>query len=254
MEQPRHSLQLVTVVALALALGTGCASTGATDSTDEGGREPSSRPTTSAESSAPSDTEQRDTQPPAGAFIPSDFALAEGWPGPGEDEGGPNGLEGPSRKLPPLTLTACGTTILAPAASDRLSAAWTNPEDYRSRMLLTFVSAATARQYATSVTDLYRNCPTQDTDDGYTTLAEVVTTDLTEDSTAVVLHYQFEAAPAVGLSLVQVVRVGTAVLVETGSNEGGSGLHPKAQRRKYLRENTAALRGVVDAMSKLTAG
>ncbi len=80
-----------------------------------------------------------------------------------------------------------------------------------------------------------------------------MTTDLSEDSAAVVLRYQFDAAPAVGLSLVQVVRVRTAVLVETGSNEGGSGLHPGAQRRKYLRESTAALRGVVDAMNKLAA-
>lgn len=254
MRQPLHSRQVVAVLALTIALGTGCAGTGATDSTDEDGREPNSTPTTSVEPSAPSGAEQRDTQEPAGAVIPSDFALAEGWPGPGEDEGGPNGLEGPSRKLPPLTLTACGTTIPTPAAGDRLSAAWTNPEDHRSRMLLTFESAATAREYGTSVTDLYRNCPTQDTNDGYTTLTEVVTTDLTEDSTAVVLHYQFDSAPAVGLSLVQVVRVGTAVLVETGSNEGGSGLHPVAQRRKYLRENTEALRGVVDAMSQFAAG
>ena len=242
------------MLALIIALGTGCAGTDPTNSNDRDAREASSTPTTLADPGAPNDVGQRDTQESSGAVIPSDFALAEGWPGPGEDEGGPNGLEGPSRKLPPLSFTACGTTILAPAAGDRLSAAWTNPEDYRSRMLLTFDSVATAREYAMSVTDLYRKCPTQDTDDGYTTLAEIVTTNLSEDSAAVVLHYQFDATPAVGLSLVQVVRVRTAVLVETGSNEGGSGLHPGAQRRRYLRENTAALRGVVDAMSELAAG
>ena len=249
MDLTPHSRHVAAVLALTIAVGSGCAG-----STGEDGREASSTPTTSADPGAPSDAGQRDAQESSGAVIPSDFALAEGWPGPGEDEGGPNGLEGPSRELPPLSFAACGTTILAPAASDRLSAAWTNPEDYRSRMLLMFDSVATAREYATSVTDLYRRCPTQDTDDGYTTLAEIVTTDLSEDSAAVVLHYQFDATPAVGLRLVQVVRVRTAVLVETGSNEGGSGLHPGAQRRKYLRENTAALRDVVDSMSKLAAG
>lgn len=253
MEQPRPSYQVVAVLAVVVALGTGCAGTDPTDSKDGDVRQPSSAPTTSAVPGA-SGAGQRDTQESSGTAIPSDFALAEGWPGPGADEGGPNGLEGPSRKLPPLSLSACGTTILAPAASDRLSAEWTNPEDHRSRMLLTFDSVATAREYATSVTDLYRKCPTQGTGDGYTTLAEIVTTDLSEDSAAVVLHYRFDATPAVGLSLVQVVRVGTAVLVETGSNEGGSGPHPGALRRKYLRENTAALRGVVDAMGKIVAG
>ncbi|GAA1451382.1 hypothetical protein GCM10009641_85680 [Mycobacterium cookii] len=237
------------MLALSVALATGCAGREGVDSINEDGEARSSTPPTSAKPNAPSDPGPQRAQVPAGAVIPSDFALAEGWPGPGEDEGGPNGLEGPSRKLPPLTLTACGTTIFVPNGSDRLSAVWTNPEDHRSRMLLTFGSAVTAREYAASVTDLYRSCPTQDTGDGYTTLAEVVTTDLTEDSAAVVLHYLMGTEPAVGLGLVQVVRSGTAVLVETGSNEGGSGSRPEEQRRQYLRESTAALHDVVDAMS-----
>lgn len=196
---------------------------------------------------SPTASSSRTTSPEKPRGIPGDFPLAQGWPGPGEDEGGPtDGLRGPARSLKAMELTACGAAVTLPVGVDHLSATWSNPEDYRARMLVSFGSVPAAREYAAAVTDLYRSCPSEDTQDGYTTVAEVVDLRLGEESSAVILHQELGGAPAIGLRVVEVVRVGTSVLVETGSTEGG-----EAEGGQLVELTSAGLTDVVAALSGL---
>ncbi len=67
------------------------------------------------------------------------------------------------------------------------------------------------------------------------------------ESWAVVTHYEFDGAPAVGLTVVHVIRLGRAVLIDMTSNEG-SGPDGTAQ----IQEQTNATVDVVSAMCVFT--
>jgi hypothetical protein len=186
-------------------------------------------------------------QPVGTNEIPEGFPLADGLPNGGAEPGQP-GLQGPNRTLKPLSFSACGSSLDEPPHVDQLRASWTNVEDYRDRQLTTFEDAAQAVAYVQRVTDFYRSCPEEDGDQaGSTIVHEVSRTAVGGESWAVVTSYEVDGAPAVGLSVVHVIRLGQAVLIDTTSNEG-SGPDSKAQ----IQDQARATVDVVSAMCVFT--
>jgi hypothetical protein len=185
--------------------------------------------------------------------ISDDFPLADGYPEDDEAERGPGyGRHGPSRTLTPLQLVACGERLPGATHDDRLLARWTDVEDFRSRQLTTFADAEQAANRVAALTDLYRRCPSEDESDDYVQLTDVRRTAYGDESWAVVRRQELDGAPAVGLTVLHVVRVGRAVLVDTASTEGGAGEDPEADIRRQVGEQARASTGVVAAMCVFT--
>jgi hypothetical protein len=186
-------------------------------------------------------------QPIENIEIPEGFPLADGLPDSGAEPGQP-GLQGPNRTLEPLTFSACGSSFDEPPHVDQLLASWTNVEDYRDRQLTTFEDAAQAVTYVKTLTDFYRTCPEEDGGQaGNSIVHKVSRTAVGGESWAVVTHYEFDGAPTVGLTVVHVIRLGRAVLIDTTSNEG-SGPDGNAQ----IQAQTNATVDVVSAMCFFT--
>jgi hypothetical protein len=221
----------------------------------DGAPPPSSQtddPTPTAENSAsPSPTE------PTGSTwittIPDGFPLGSGWPDPSESEYGDEALEGPSRDLEPFDLVACGNRVPDPGSPDRLNARWRNVEDLRARELRTFVSEQEAVTYLAHLRVLWDTCPTQEGEDQYTRVRSLRTTSQGDESFALVTAYDFQGAPAVGLTIEQVIRVGNAVLIDETSNEGGAGSDRDEEVARHIRAMTGASAPVVEAMEVFAA-
>lgn len=172
---------------------------------------------------APSTTGNRTpSPPPATGVIPDDFPLLDGYPTDDQSEGDANGRHGPSRDLDPLRFEACGTTLPLPEVTDQLRGGWTNPEDYRERQLSTFASVEAAEDFVADIEGLYAACSREDTEDGYTSVNLVVDGSLGDDTVNHVRRYELDGAPAIGLAVTTVVRVGRAVLVSATYNEGSA--------------------------------
>ena len=201
--------------------------------------------------------EQPEPQEPENAGtrdIPDGFPLAAGWPDDAVAEPGRgHGLTGPTKKLQPMRFTACGDRMVLGGGTDRLGARWRNVEDYRARQLTTY---ATAEDAATAVDDLvalHRACPTEEgADDGYTTIVDVIRQEVGEESWAIVHRFEFQDAPAVGLGVHLVVRLGRSMLVDEAWNESGAGPDPDADVRSQVREQLATTSEVVAAMCPFT--
>ncbi len=95
-----------------------------------------------------------------------------------------------------------------------------NPEDYRYRELYAFEDSAAAASFVTEMADFYSACPVEETSEGFSTHREVQDTSVSEESFAMIQSSQYEGAPALGLQLVQVIRVGRAVLIDQAASEG----------------------------------
>lgn len=186
--------------------------------------------------------------------IPDGFPLAAGWPDDGAAEPGRgNGLTGPTRKLEPMRFVACDDRMaLGAGGTDRLGARWRNVEDYRSRQLTTYATAEDAAAAVAALVALHRACPTEEGTDGYTTVVDVVRQEVGEDSWAIVHRFELQDAPAVGLGVHLVVRLGQSVLVDEAWNEGGAGPDPDADVRSQVREQLATTSEVVAAMCTFT--
>jgi len=217
------------------------------------------RDDSSAPSPAPSPSESTTSAPvvpdPIVSWfeeIPEDFPLAVGWPDDDEAERGEDGLKGPDRVLRSLTFTLCGDTLNDTVYVDRLRADWTNVEDYRHRQLTTYADADQAVAEVKALTDFHRECPTEEGDDGYTRVTEVQRTEVGGESWAVVTHYEFDGAPAVGLTITHVIRLGRAVLINTISNEGGAGQDPDGEVRGHLDAMTSAIAQPMSRMCVFT--
>jgi hypothetical protein len=169
--------------------------------------------------------------------IPDGFPLASGWPDDSQAESEEMGLEGPNRKLDSLLFTHCHATFDDPDYVDRLRAQWTNVEDYRGRQLTTYADADQAVAAVKGLTDFHRDCPTEDAGGGYARVTDVQRTQVGGESWALVTHYEFGDAPAVGLTITHVIRLGRAVLIDTTSNEGGAG----QDRRREIDDQLAAM-------------
>ncbi len=157
----------------------------------------------------------------SGGDIPDDFPLAAGWPDDSTAEPGPqHGLRGPNRSLEPLAWEMCDDSFTDTGARDRLRADWNNVEDYRGRELLTFIDADGAVAFTGSLASFWRGCPEEEQEDGYVLLTEVRPTGVGGESWALLRWSEYDGAPAVGLTVVHVTRLGRAVLIDQSSNEG----------------------------------
>ncbi len=180
-------------------------------SDDETSAPPTDDPTTS-ESAAPVPD----------ADIAGDFPLAAGWPDSSLAEPG-HGLAGPDRTLDSLVFTACGQTFEEGEYVDRLRANWTNIEDFRGRQLTTYEDAGAAVAAVSDLRAFYESCGAREKgSDGYTTHREVRRTDVGGESWAFIRTFTYKGAPAVGLEITHVVRVGRAVLAISSYSEGSA--------------------------------
>jgi hypothetical protein len=192
-------------------------------------------------------TEPPASEPGASSDIAPDFPLAAGWPTEHEPGDG-NGLTGPGPDIPALEgVQACGAELPAATSQDRLAAGWKNPEDYRTRVLLTFEDAPGAIDYQRQFLEPYRACPREETSDGYATLVDVRRTAVGGESWAVVRSFEFQGDPAIGLEVLHVVRVGRALLVDVTSSEAMA-----TATDDVLTRQTADSAEVVSAMCAFT--
>ncbi|MDO9494977.1 MAG: hypothetical protein Q7J48_04680 [Nocardioides sp.] len=199
-------------------------------------------------------TEPPATEPPAADTddIPADFPLAAGWPE--RHEPGPrNGLTGPAPDVKVLErFTVCDAALPTAPSLDRLGAAWTDVEDYRYRLLLTFEDADGAIAYQRQLVDAYRACPRTEDGEGSASLNDVRQTRVGGESWAIVRTFEYLDAPAIGMEVIHVVRLGRALLVDTTSNEGGGGAAPDADVNAQIARQTADSAEVVSAMCAFT--
>ncbi|MGH3347362.1 MAG: hypothetical protein ACRDO4_10290 [Nocardioides sp.] len=180
--------------------------------------------------------------------IPDDFPLAAGWPDDDVTEPGPRyGLLGPNRSLEPLAWDLCEGSLTATDVRDRLRADWNNVEDSRARELVTFDDAEAAVAFTGAMVALWRDCPRQEHGDGYETVNDVRRTAVGGESWALVTWAEYEGAPAVGLRVVHVTRLGRAVLIDQSGNEGS-----RAYADEQVEEQIATTGSVVAAMCRFT--
>ena len=174
--------------------------------------------------------------------IPDDFPLAAGYPDDDEAEPGPGyGRHGPSRTLAPTSVHGVRKTSSArrprrPAArpldqrrglprpaADHLPRrrAWPPPASPPSP---TSTAGAPSRTRATT------------TSSSRTYAAPPTATSRGPSYAA----WSCGGAPGVGLTVLHIVRVGRAVLVDTASNEGGAGPDPEGDIRRQIGEQARA--------------
>lgn len=206
-----------------------------------------------ATTTEPPATDPPSSEPPADSDdIPAGFPLAADWPGRHEPGDG-NGLTGPGPDVPALEgVQACGVELPAATSLDRLAAGWKNPEDYRVRVLLTFEDADGAIDYQRQLVDVYRACPRDEDAEGNASLTDVRQTRVGGESWAFVRTYEYLGAPAIGMEVIHVVRLGRALLVDTATNEGGGGPDPEADVDAQIARQTADSAEVVSAMCVFT--
>lgn len=215
------------VAAVAIIAGGGFAVANLTGGDDDPGPGPaassdnsSSDPTSPSESTS-SDPAEPYTQEPTDlpTDVPASVDLTTGWPALTES-GGNNRLQRPSAKLPAIEHTACGKQpVGAPDPETRLTTYRAQPEDYRSRELQVFADIDTAEAYVKALRKLYADCPREQFDT-VTMVTEVRDLENGDEAFDAASRAEANGAPAVGVNLVKVVRVGNAVLVDTGSTEG----------------------------------
>lgn len=210
--------------------------------------------TTQAQPVVTADPDAVPTESAGTSDIPDGFPLAAGWPDDGAAEPGRgNGLTEPTKKLQPMRFVACGDRMVLGGGTDRLGARWRNVEDYRARQLTTYATAEDAAAVVAALVALHRVCPTEErADDGYTTIVDVIRQEVGGDSWAIVHRFEFQDAPAVGLGVHLVVRLGRSVLVDEAWNESGAGPDPDVDVRSQVREQLAMTSEVVAAMCTFT--
>jgi hypothetical protein len=184
---------------------------------DDGSAPTEPEPTTGVENSA--------AEP---APIPADFPLAAGWPDDSAAEPNPQfGLTppGPALEHPVFDYPACDRALPIPTEIDQLRAMWANIEDLRSRQLLTFPDAGAAAAFVGGAADFYRACGVEPVGgDGLTYTWTVVPTGYGGQSVAASSTPSRDGEPAVGVvRMVHLIRLGSAVLIDTSEGEGGGG-------------------------------
>lgn len=104
-----------------------------------------------------------------------------------------------------------------------MGATWSQPEDGRRRQLSTYATEADASADAGALVGAYRDCADEQPDEnGFTAHHAVLPGELGDESWVLGSWSTRDGAPAVGIDATYVIRVGTALLVITGTNEGGA--------------------------------
>jgi hypothetical protein len=186
------------------------------------------------------------------AEIPYRFPLATGWPEDRDAEPGQLGREGPYRSLDSLQFAVCDVTFDDPPYADRLRADWTDVEDQRKRQLTTYADADRAVEALHALTEFFRACPTEDFDDGFTRVGQVIRTDMGDEAWATVRYFEHGGARVAGLEIFHAIRVGRAVLIDTVANKAGAGADPKAEVQDQIDAMSVAAAVPVSAMCMFT--
>lgn len=149
-----------------------------------------------------------------GTTIPAGFPLLDGLPTNDEATDERFGREGPSTGLDPIVLEACGSTPEAlPAPAETLRAGWRDVPGTQQRALMTFTSEADATAYVDGVTGFFSACEVEDAGDGLSVLRHVSEETVGDQTRSIVTGTEFEGEPGLGVEIVQVVRIGQAVLL-----------------------------------------
>lgn len=192
-----------------------------------------------------------DTPPDSPA--PSYFPLSAGWPSDDVAEpGDAYGLKGPSTTMDAFDYSACGGALPLDQASGSLRATWANVEDYRTRELLTFDDAPAAVGFMTKARVHFRGCPEEAGANGSILIRTVIPSGAGGESFAVAANAEQDGRPAIGLQVVQLIRLGSAVLLDTTYGEGGASRDRPAENRQVIDEMTDASAPVVSAMCWFT--
>ena len=178
--------------------------------------------------------------------IPDDFPLEVGLPT------GAGTMDGPAHEidLAPYNLEnnlrACGTAPSGlPAPVDTFYAGHRTPAEGHLRTLMTFGSVADAQAYAEGVLVVFANCP-EDAAGGVSKVYRVTPGDLGDYAASAVMRVEVDGQPGTGYQVVQLVRVGQAVLQTLVVNDGDTIDDAGAdQTSTMLLENSQS---VVDAM------
>jgi hypothetical protein len=192
--------------------------------------------------------------PPSGwrASVPSDFPLDEGYPTEAFDE---YDLTKPGANVPAFgyEIAPCGQAFIRVAdSSDRLAARFKAPEDYRARELTVYVSADAAQENLVHFVDLFAHCPVdpwKGSEEGATT-TEIRRSGLGDEGWTVITRAEMFGAPAPGMTVFEVVRVGNALLLTSESGEGGVGPDRGA---RSIRESGGQAEPLVEAMCVFAA-
>ena len=181
--------------------------------------------------------------------IPADFPLASGWPRRAGEPSYP-GLEGPSRELPPFKFSACHRSFEELPYLDRLTAHWTDIEDFRGRQLTLYANRHDASSATDRLTALFRSCkigPLRD--DRFRTEYEVLPADAGDCAWAILQRDIYEGSESPFGSTTLIVRVGAAVLVE---DHGGHAGYPSGDGRADVATMVDEASHAIAAMARLS--
>ena len=185
------------------------------------GREDSAPPTAPATTtptnpSTSPPTSPSPAEPTSATAIPDGFPLATGFP---EPSGSEYSFDEPSEDNQSVfaegSVAACDKAGDPGDFLDRLTTRLSGPEDYRDRELLLYADEEDATSAAAGIRALYANCP-QQSDGGPGTITTTLP-DLALGDDAFTVQRAFSG---VGTSVIHVVRVGNAVLLDLASDEG----------------------------------
>lgn len=184
-------------------------------------------PSASAEATPPPESPAAD---PARLDIPADFPLASADP-----------LFGLERSF--QDVTACERVVATTSEPlDEMSVVSSEPEDYRARKLSVYASAEEASGQMSAFLDVFGACPRQVWGDGSPdTVTEVLPSRLGEEAATVVRSSDFDGAAVPGIEVVELVRVGNALLLTSESNEGGAGPDGSGPSRAHSSEEAATV-------------
>lgn len=173
---------------------------------------------------APDASEAVDEPTGLSGTIPDAFPLDEGLP---TDAEGGIGLEGPAHELDlegynvESSLRACGAAPTGlPEPVDTLYAGHRSISTGILRQLMTFASADAAQAYAEGVIAPFAACPEDADDRGVGKTYEVDESDLGDYAASSVMRVEVDGEPGPGGQIVQVVRVGQAVLQTLVNHDG----------------------------------
>lgn len=180
-------------------------------------------------------------------LIPPDFPLTSGWP---EDDGSDeHRLDPPSADnqgmIPAGELEACVFSPVDPGAVDRTTARLSDGSDGYVRELQLFPADQGAAAYLDQLGALYEGCPTEDQNGAPPTFTTEVGEGAIGDESVVITR----ASDGIGRVVINVVRVGNAVVVDLASDEGAG--DTVGDLATVTRENLA---DVVGAMNDLRGG
>lgn len=159
--------------------------------------------------------------PPSGVTaVPEDFPITEGMP---PNDSGDDIAYGPD-DLGLRMLDFCGTLPLRGVdTTDRLTAASSGPEYSSTRDLMVFADAERAAAATARLLDAAQTCPVEESGPGGERLTDVRASPAGPGAATVVHTYATDGQVGLGAEIIEVVPMGTALLVTSSYGEWSPG-------------------------------